>query len=78
MMHGDAIAYRANGDRHIKDLQMRMRPIEPTLPEKDKTPWNWSRVYGAMYTKILARLDDRALGSYITTNGKRPYQDIQR
>jgi hypothetical protein len=78
MMHRDTIVYKANGDWHIKDLQMRMRPIEPTLLENDKTPWHWYRVYGAMYTKILARVDDRNLGSYITTNSKRPYQEIQK
>jgi hypothetical protein len=58
MMHGDAITYNANGERHIKGLQMKMRPLD------ESRGWDWWRAYGAQFAKILARTQNTNLGKW--------------
>ncbi|KAK2865064.1 hypothetical protein FQN49_003942 [Arthroderma sp. PD_2] len=69
MMHGNVITRAANGDRHIKDITMRVYMFEPV----PKQP-TWRRkerdvdAYGATGAKILAHTHRKYIGEYISLN----------
>jgi hypothetical protein len=71
MMHGNAITYKQNGNRHIKDLQMRVKGID----EPDNK-WQYRIVYGFEMAKLMARTQSKNLGKWVATNGE--FLKIQR
>lgn len=62
-MHADVVAYKANGNRHILDLQMLMRPIGSV------DGYVWTDIYGFAKDKVLAHLQKTDVGKWATRNG---------
>lgn len=70
MMHANRVAYAANGDRHIVDMNMKI--YEYVGNPNDR---NYRRklvsvdAYGSQNTKILARTNRKNIATDITLNG---------
>lgn len=72
-MHANRVAYAANGNRHIVDMNMHIyqyrkgrTPDDPAYTKVLVT----AQAYGAMNTKILARASRSDIATDITLNGQ--------
>jgi len=75
MMHANRVAYAANGDRHIVDMNMKIWQYKQSNPNDSNDDQYTKRkvsvdAYGAMNTKILARTSRFKIASDITLNGQ--------
>jgi hypothetical protein len=74
MMHAKGVAYAANGNRHIYDMEMHIweYDLDPDFPDTDPHYIKLLKaqtVYGAIPTKILARTNRKGIATDITLNG---------
>jgi len=70
MMHANRVAYEANGNRHIVDMNMKIYEYVGNPNDRNYRKRLVSvDVYGAPNTKILARTNRADIASDITLNG---------